>query len=207
MGRFADFVENKTVAIVGPALAPYDQSLEVDSHDVVYRIGFRHDLGKTVPGYGERIDAVFYNAENSRKMILGLYNDFIKDIPYVLLKRDPKVRTSKKYEVLDLPFTKANQIPIALDNLLKWNPKKITVFGADIYLGGHETAYDKNYLDRTRDRDWWGVQIHDPQENHNFLRNLYLDNQEMIVGDERFVEACKLTPDQYWERLKEAWLV
>jgi len=203
--KFGDYVRDKTVAVVGPAVAPYDQSAEVEAHDVVYRIGYRHDLGEPVPNYGVRTDAVFYNAENSRKLALGMYDPFIAAIPFVLTKKDPKIGKVRRYEVLELPFAKANQLPIALHNLVKHNPKYISVFGADIYLGGPSTAYDKNYLDRTPERDWWGVKIHEPKIQHGFLRELYLKHSDIIRGDERFVAACKLPGREYLRRLKEVW--
>ena len=207
MDTFAEYIAGKSVALVGPALAPYDQSAEVEAHDVVYRIGFRHDLGKPVPNYGERTDVVFYNAENSRKLALGLYDTFVKTIPWVMVKRDPKMVKGQSYRVLDLPFSKANQAPIALHDLVKLGPSKITVFGVDLYLGGPATAYDKNYLDRTPERDWWGVQIHNPQDNHRFVRRLLRQHKDLIVGDKRFIHAAQLTTPEYLRDLKKAWYV
>lgn len=207
VSSFEEYIAGKSVALVGPAVAPCDQSDEVEAHDVVYRIGFRHDLGKPVPNYGERTDVVFYNAENSRKLALGLYDGFIGHIPWVMIKRDPKMIKGHPYRVLDLPFTKANQAPIALHDLVKLSPSKITVFGVDLYLGGPATAYDKNYLDRTPERDWWGVQIHSPQDNHKFVRQLVRNNRELIVGDDRFMAAAKMTTQQYLQTLREAWHV
>jgi hypothetical protein len=206
VSRFADFVKGKTVALVGPAVAPYDQSAEVDSHEIVFRIGYKWDLGKDVPNYGTRTDAVFYNAENSRKLALGLYDQFIKEIPYILVKRDPKIGANQRYEILELPFKQANQVPIALHALVKSNPKAITVFGADIYLGGPATAYDKNYLDRSPERDWWGVEIHNPGANQKFLAELYRNHKKIIKGDDRFIAACKLSNRDYMTQLKGAWL-
>ena len=208
MSEFADYISGKSVALVGPAVAPYDQGDEVESHDVVYRIGYRWDLNKPVPNYGDRTDVVFYNAENSRKLALGLYDPFVKEIPWVMVKRDPKLgKVKHSYRVLELPFTKANQAPIALNDLVKLGASKITVFGVDLYLGGPSTAYDKNYLDRTAERDWWGVQIHTPQDNHKFIRNLVREHKQLIVGDERFIRAANLSTPEYLRNLKKAWNV
>lgn len=207
MTEFADYINGKSVALVGPAVAPYDQSVEVEAHDVVYRIGFRHDLGKPVPNYGERTDVVFYNAENSRKLALGLYDGFVTNIPWVMVKRDPKMIKRHRYRVLDLPFSKANQAPIALNDLVKLGPSKISVFGVDLYLGGPSTAYDKNYLDRTPERDWWGVQIHSPEDNHRFIRRLVRQHKDLIVGDERFRHVSRLSTQEYLRDLKKAWYV
>jgi hypothetical protein len=40
MSSFGEYVAGKTIAIVGPAPAPYDQSAEVDAHDIVYRASY-----------------------------------------------------------------------------------------------------------------------------------------------------------------------
>lgn len=208
MDGFAEYISGKSVALVGPALAPYDQGDEVQAHDVVYRIGYRFDLGKPVPNYGDRTDVVFYNAENSRKLALGLYDTFVKEIPWVMVKRDPKLGKIKHpYRVLELPFGKANQAQIALNDLVKLGPSKISVFGIDLYLGGPSTAYDKNYLDRTPERDWWGVQMHSPQDNHRFIGNLVREHKGVIVGDERFIRAAKLSTPEYLRDLKKVWNV
>jgi hypothetical protein len=205
--EFADYIRGKSVALVGPAMAPYDQGDEVEAHDVVYRIGYRWDLNEPVPNYGERTDVVFYNAENSRKLALGLYDSFVKQIPWVMVKRDPKMIKGHPFRVLELPFTKANQAPIALHDLVELGPSKITVFGVDLYLGGPSTAYHKNHLDRTPERNWWGVQIHTPQDNHKFIRNLVREHKQLIVGDERFIRAAKLSTPEYLRDLKKAWNV
>jgi hypothetical protein len=204
---FEDYIRGKSVALVGPAVAPYDQSAEVEAHDVVYRIGYRWDLNKPIPNYGERTDVVFYNAENSRKLALGLYDTFVKDIPWVMVKRDPKLTKKHPYRVLELPFTKANQAPIALHDLVKLAPSKITVFGVDLYMDGPTTAYDKNYLDRTPERDWWGIEIHDPRENHKFIHQLLRNYRELIVGDNRFMAVAQMSTKHYMENLARAWNV
>jgi hypothetical protein len=212
MDEFEQFVNNKTIAIVGPAVAPYDQSAEVEAHDIVCRISYRHDLNKPTPGYGERTDAVFYNAEAARKYMLGVYDSFIDTVTWILLKKHRPVKTPlrdmshDKTVTVKPPFTKANQLPIALNFFLrKCEPAKITVFGADLYLGGHGVAYHKNYLDRTPERDWWGIDFHEPYLQHRFMKVLVSRNKNIVVGDERFLDALRLSNDKYIQRLEENW--
>jgi hypothetical protein len=212
-GAFGRYVEGKTIAVVGPAVAPYDQSAEVEAHDLVYRISYRHDLNKPTPGYGERTDIVFYNVEAARKYQLGVYDSFIDSIEWVLLKSHRLMKVSRRNITQDkallvkVPFDKANQLPIALTHLVDFRPAKITVFGADLYLGGPATAYDKNYLDRAPERDWWGVQFHEPVDQHVAMKNLYKKHSELIVGDDRFLAALGLSTQRYWTQLRKAWNV
>lgn len=210
---FGEYVEGKTVAVVGPAVAVYDQAAEVEAHDLVYRLSYRHELDPPVPGYGERTDIVFYNGEATRKYMLGVYDSFIDNIDWVVLKHGKRPKgpgrdiTRDNTVVANAPFTKANQLPIALDHLLKHNPASVSVFGADLYLGGPATAYDKKHLDRTPERDWWGISFHDPADQHAFMRELYRRNRERIVGDERFLAAMGMSTARYWRKLREVWNV
>jgi len=210
--EFKQFVDNKTVAIVGPAVALYDQSVEVESHDIVCRISYRHDLNKITPGYGERTNVVFYNAEAARKYELGVYDSFIDDIGWILLKKHILVAqplrdmSRDKTVKVKPPFPKANQLPIALNFFLrKCEPAKITVFGADLYLGGHDVAYHKNYLDRTPERDWWGIDFHKPYLQHRFMKVLVNRHKHIVVGDNRFLDALNLDSDKYLNQLKRNW--
>jgi hypothetical protein len=211
--EFRQYVDGKTVAVVGPAVASYDQSAEVEAHDIVYRISYRHDINKPIPNYGTRTDVVFYNAEASRKYTLGVYDSFIDSIDWVLLKKHRPVKgpgrdTSRdKTLIVVPPFGKANQLPIALGHLVTFNPAQITVFGADLYLGGQETAYHKNYLDRMPERNWWGVNHHEPKAQHRYMRNLVASNRRLIVGDDRFLAALKLPTTVYLQKLRESWNV
>jgi hypothetical protein len=115
--------------------------------------------------------------------------------------------TQDKALLVKVPFDKANQLPIALTHLVDFRPAKITVFGADLYLGGPTTAYDKNYLDRAPERDWWGVQFHEPVDQHVAMKNLYKKHSELIVGDDRFLAALGLSTQRYWTQLRKAWNV
>jgi hypothetical protein len=212
MDEFGQFVNNKTIAIVGPAVAPYDQSAEVEAHDIVCRISYRHDLNKPTPGYGERTDVVFYNAEAARKYMLGVYDSFIDNIHWILLKKHRPVKTPlrdmsrDKTITIRPPFAKANQLPIALNFFLrKCEPAKITVFGADLYIDGHATAYHNNYLDRTPERDWWGIDFHEPYLQHRFMKVLVNRNAHTVAGDTRFLNALNLNTDEYMEHLKRNW--
>jgi hypothetical protein len=212
MDEFEQYVKGKTVALVGPAVAPYDQSNEVEAHDIVCRISYRHDLNKPTPGYGERTDVVFYNAEAARKYMLGVYDSFIDNIKWILLKKHTPVKTPlrdmshDKTITIKKPFAKANQLPIVLNFFVrKCEPAKITVFGADLYLDGHATAYHNNYLDRTPERDWWGINFHEPHLQHRFMKVLVNRNAHIVAGDARFLNALNLSTDEYMEHLKRNW--
>jgi hypothetical protein len=79
---FYEYVAGKTIAVVGPAPVPYDQTAEIDAHDIVYRCsyGFTWQLGMDESpagscwtagvfpqGTGTRVDVSFYNGMATRQ--------------------------------------------------------------------------------------------------------------------------------------------
>lgn len=200
-----EFVEGKRVAVVGPAPSVGDQSVEVDSHDVVIRVGYRADLQSPTPGYGVKLDAVFYNYWNSRKLGLGLYDSFVFDIPWVLVKKAYQPPEGlRAFRVVPLPFKKANQIPIVVADLVAHNVGSVSVFGTDLYLGGPGFAYAPGYSGFIPERIWWEIKLHEPVRQHKFLRKLRRLSGK-IEGDERFLRALRLTSDEYERQLWNQW--
>jgi hypothetical protein len=205
MSSWSQFVAGKRIAIVGPAPSVGDQSKEVDSHDVVIRVGYRSDLQKPPSGYGRKTDAVFYNYWNSRKLGLGLYDSFIYGIPWVVVKREYRRPAGlQNYHVASPPFRSANQVPILVHDLLINNCQSITIFGTDLYLGGPKRSYEKGYSGYIPERIWWEIQIHKPVLQHRFLRKAYLESGK-IVGDERFLKAVNMSTKRYVRRLEKIW--
>ena len=205
MESWESFIPGKTVAVVGPAPSVGDQSAEVDSHDVVIHIGYRSDLQAPPQGYGNRLDAVFYNYLNSRKLGLGLYDEFIFDVPWVLVKKAyKKPEQIDNYVVIPPPFSSANQVPTVVNNLVKNGAKEISVFGTDLYLGGPEYTYAPGYNGWVAKRIWWEINLHKPQLQHAFLRGLW-KKSGTIKGDDRFLEAMNLTTKEYLRLLSERW--
>ena len=205
MSSWRDFVKGKRVAVVGPAPSVGNQSKEVDSHDVVIRVGYRCDLQAPQSGYGEKLDAVFYNYWNSRKLGLGLYDSFIYEIPWVVVKKEYlRSKFSGNYHVASSPFPKANQVPIIVNDLLENDVHSCTIFGTDLYLGGPDFAYEPGYSGHIPERIWWEIQLHRPGLQHRFLRKMFLETGK-IVGDERFVRAVSMSTKRYVRVLKKKW--
>jgi len=202
---FAEAVTGKTVAVVGPGPSVGDQSAEVESHDLVYWVSYRNNLQPHPTGYGNRVDAVFYNVQHSRELELGKYDSFIGDIPYVFTKWHKRVSDRNNYPMLPKPFAKSNQIQIVLQQLLELRPAAIRVYGADLYISGPGKAYTYEYDRRTPEAQFWGIQLHDPGEQHRFTRGLWVHNQEIIVGDDRFLHAVSMTNRQYLQELARVW--
>jgi len=172
VSSFGEYVAGKTIAIVGPAPAPYDQSAEVDAHDIVYRTswGFSAPRDEAIrkcssarlgedwfckdvfaPGYGSRVDMAYYNNGACDQMARGELDHIIKHLDWTVCKR-PNMQPSgltnlRSYNQapMKLPGTE-NQVTAMLWDLTFYEPSKVTVFGADFYTGNFEEWYDDTYL-------------------------------------------------------------
>ena len=211
MSSFGQYVDGKTIAIVGPAPVPYDQSAEIDAHDIVYRTTYgsssadRPQPGRFPTGTGTRVDMSFYNAGYSRQAADGYLDDVYPDLKWAVHKIDPthqtsltNIRRANKPTMINGKVVHATQIPIMLYDLTFFHPEKVTVFGADFYLGPVETWYDANYtksdwfMNPTADRpdptSAMGPAFHNQELNRQIVRSIR-DAVNWLAGDQRFLEA------------------
>jgi len=210
MSSFGQYVDGRTIAIVGPAPAPYDQTAEVDAHDIVYRASYgflwdgkqeRYEAGRFHAGYGTRVDMAFYNGGASRQAVDGVLDNVYQDVDWAIHKFAPgyespltNTRTANMPRVIHGKKVHANQIPIMLWDLTFYSPAKVTVFGADFYLGPVETWYDPGYVkpfigDFDADpTESVGPGFHDQELNRQIVRAVR-DTVPWLAGDDRFLEA------------------
>jgi hypothetical protein len=210
MSSFGQYVDGKTIAIVGPAPAPYDQTAEVDAHDIVYRTswGFSAPLKKAIrhsshaerggdwfrddvfpAGYGTRVDMAFYNAGASDQMARGELDHIIRHLDWTVCKRAgmqpsglTNVRSSNK-PPMKLPGTE-NQVTAMLWDLTFYRPASVTVFGADFYTGDFEDWYDPSYVPT----ELWADADHLRESSRALVWHDMADNRRV----------CKLVDDLGW---------
>jgi hypothetical protein len=227
MSDFADYVNGKTIAVVGPAPAPYDQTAEVEAHDIVYRASYGFtvpeedirlqsmaDLGTDwyrpgvfIPGYGNRVDMAFYNAGATWQATRGELDQVLADLDWAVFKVDG-VAASELTNVrhcnrppCKVPGTES-QITAMLWDLTFFKPAKVTVFGADFYTGDLENWYDPAYV-RPGLVDL-PVEIVANVESimwHDQAENrriVQLVRQHgWLVGDARYLRALDMTFEEY----------
>jgi hypothetical protein len=172
MSSFGEYVDGKTIAVVGPAPAPYDQSAEVDAHDIVWRASYgvcaptddqivyssSTDDGrnwyrsKVFPaGYGTRVDISYYNTSTTWQAMRGELDQVLVDLDWAVFKAPgmppsglTRVRTANA-PPMKVPGTQ-NVITAILWDLTHYRPASVTVYGADFYTGPIEEWYDPNYM-------------------------------------------------------------
>ncbi len=210
MSSFGEYVDGRTIAIVGPAPVPYDQTAEIDGHDIVYRTTYGLTLGdRLVPGRfpagtGSRVDMAFYNASATRLAQDGYLDDVYADLDWAVHKISPpyispitNIRAANKPKAIHGRRVHPTQVPIMLWDLTFYSPAKVTVFGADFYMGPVETWYDQAY----QPSDWtthdparpdpteaMGPGFHDQELNRQIVRAVR-DTVPWLAGDDRFLKA------------------
>jgi hypothetical protein len=223
---FVEYVAGKTIAIVGPAPAPYDQSAEVDAHDIVYRTsyGFTYDLerqvevfesGRLPSGYGTRVDMAFYNGSASRIAHTGALDDVYGDLDWAIHKFSPvyespltNIRTAKPCRWPSRPHFAPNQVTWMLYDLIGYEVADVTVFGADFYMGPTESWYDVNYMAAGWEQhaedptESLSPKFHDQEHQREFIR-LIRQQTGWPNGDDRFMHALEVPLEEH-RQLMEA---
>jgi hypothetical protein len=172
MSTFGEYVAGKTIAVVGPAPAPYDQSAEVDAHDLVYRTSYGfttpadHRLAKSshaevgsdwyVPGvfpagYGTRVNMAFYNGHATRMGMRGELDQVLAELDWAMFKMDGMQASGlTNVRTVNRPPMKLSgaelQMTAMLWDLTFYEPVKVTVYGADFYTGKFEEWYDESVI-------------------------------------------------------------
>ena len=195
---FSDYVAGKTIAVVGPAPIPVDQSAEIDAHDLVYRVAGSVDLAGH---YGTRCDIVYLNGALGRSIL---------DDDHEHLRRhmDPatwwvyKAKHNRAYRPSGLeriaarpPIQNPNAVTGILWDLTAFDPASITVYGADLYAGGPGNAYYSDYDRRDVGGQAQGIILHKPLEQMAIHRQVYATG--IIKGDDRYVAAVNMSDEDY----------
>jgi len=213
---FSDYIAEKTVALVGPAAPWRDQSSEIEAHDVVYRVGFIHNVPAQ---YGQRTDVGFLNGRQGRE----LYDDqqvrttVYHDVPWLVFKGQTSARLQGNYtRMMKPPIRNPNAATGALYDLLSRHPgpASVTVYGCDLYAAGPHGLgmYHDRYLDDTADilegrhldlsRHAFAFLAHRPWDQMRLHRLLVETGR--VVGDDRYLAAVSMTDDEY-QAVIDAW--
>jgi hypothetical protein len=203
MSSFLEYVAGRTVAVVGPAPAPYDQSAEVEAHDIVYRCS-PFSRATPVPGYGTRTDVGIYNGTNTRRAVAGdeLILDGIRRLEWAVFKSRPHPNhlTNTRQALWPPPrgSFNPNQVTLALFDLTQFHPASVTVFGADFFTGPIGAIYDPAYLPLHLDVSdvSASMQHHNQTRQRQVVRRIR-DQLGWPVGDARYQAALDMPDDEF----------
>lgn len=193
---FAEYVGGRTIAIVGPGpVQPGDLDAAID-HDLVYVVAGHakhHEVRPNILGL---------NRHGMVRLLRGQAQYQGHD--WIVAKNGthglPNARRARYSPHLNL-----NQVPIALVDLTHFKPADVSVYGADLYLGGPGNAYMNAYDNRDAQKQWNGVKGHTPTLQHETVAGIRATTG-WFDRSPRFAAIADLDTDDYWEQLRARWV-
>jgi hypothetical protein len=206
---WADYIAGKTVAVVGPAAPAYDQSADIDAHDVVIRIGWV-SADRCHPWYGSKVNVGFYNLAASRYWS-GTRRANVDRLDWVLAKADyGLVDSVPSRQVGKVDGINANQVPLILHDLSLFGPGPVSVFGADFYWNA-DGLYTDEYVATTSEAkpSKVGKPVSELLNGHDWDRQRQVCRDAMgrldVVGDERFLRVVMMDDDEYRDGMLQTY--
>ena len=223
--QYSQFIENKTVAIVGPMHVSDNDTKEIDSHDIIIRCNYCEkgdgDFQKTK---GLRCDVTYFNGIGTSFLYSKKNLDWPTEITWAMCKNiDPKLykkkihtffykseknllhlRTRKLKSITPVLYNGSlNAVPDIIFDILRFNPKSIYIFHADLMLTirrfkgyGPWVANQKEVMSNS----FIG---HDPITQHCLLLRLW--ERKKISGDKYFQKVMNLSTQDYIQKLQEIY--
>lgn len=152
--EFDEYVTNKHLAIVGPAVVENNGSL-IDACDVVIRMNSLGEPPIDIKSYGSKTDVVSYNVEKLARFKNAGDKQLLPNVKFALTKSNRfndgiqglEDITITKYDFSScmLPATWLVHAPMLIPFLYAYNASDITLFNANFFISDPENAYSKEY--------------------------------------------------------------
>ena len=211
---FAQFLKNKSIAIVGPLEVNADLNLEIDNYDIVIRFHFdgRNKLYKKNKK-GTKVSITYFNGER------GDY--FRKTQSFIPMELDWIVY-KKKYNNFDQPASKKHQnmrsldftqplvpsngnfnlLPICIADLIFHGAENIYIYANDLELS---PTREKNYYPKTwnyhgKEKELQNESDHDPLTQFDFIKKMF--EKKILKGDLRFTDVMGMSRQQFAQKIQ-----
>ena len=215
--EFANYIKNKSIAIVGPLKSSLDLGKEIDNHDVVIRFNYKGLSPTQSKSHGTKTDISFYIVEILvRDRIDAKQVSYMNELDWVIGDMWHKendlcftgVNTNFRLRYFDAndyanPYFKGttNGIQRILLDILRFDVGKIKVYNSNLFL---DNSYEENYKSRgTLGADHLNFIWHDPISNFIFLKRLKEYN--IIDVDSILDNILKLTPSEYINEIEKRY--
>jgi len=212
--EFFDYVHNKSIAIVGPAQSNDMLKDEIDSYDIVIRLNYRG--GNKMPPeieFGSKVNISYYNSVFSADISNYENMDFFKNLDYIIFK-DIKHHYQKiiirKYQHVRkwISFNlfvfggKINMIQNVILDLLAFEPSKIKIFKANLYLteNNYYSGYQISNYNNDQYYNWlqhWYT--HDIVTHFNLTKTLWKNS--LIEVDNCLEDVLELNCEDYISKM------
>ena len=215
--EFFKILNNKNIAIVGPAKTNSNDAYEIDNFDIIVRLNYRNVTGNIDKvNKGLKTDISYYNGVFSKYIIENNKCKIPKDLLAACIKDNNSKRTQKieksnpkkiikkiaNYNTLTF-YSSLNLLHLALLDLLENNVKSIKIFHSDLFLTKDR---NRNFFPKTvKKKPLPNIVFldHDPMSQHEILQKLYKNKK--ITGDKKFDEVMKLDTFEYLKQLEDIY--
>ncbi|WP_163537039.1 hypothetical protein [Gracilibacillus sp. YIM 98692] len=211
---FFNYINGKTIAIVGPAPIEEDLSAEINSFDIVVRFNYIGDNHLPSEGFGNRINVSYYNNGTVGNLKRLDNINFLNALDFTCFKSlkhsfQNKLIAAHKGRKFRSPeeflFNGSSLLlPNVLFDILHFNPKFIKVFHNNLYLS-NTPHYNGYHNKRKENRSlWYSFAAHDIITQFNFVKNLW--KMKQFQADKTLKSVLKLTPEKYVELMEEKYV-
>lgn len=221
---FADYLDGKSIAIVGPTPTGALDGEEIDSHDIVVRLTYSFEGKGTDPHHkGLRTNITCFSGVHARNF-MNEHNAILpRDISWACFKtrgmaRHVREANSDKQVRDHITFFQPvfhglfNLMPTVALDLALFNTKSIKIYHTDLML---TIARQKGYNPKSFNmpsEDIEGMKknfrrssiLHDPILQYRTFHKLW--STKKITGDTRFVEVMEMGLDAFLSELERVYV-
>lgn len=207
---FARYLEDKSVAIVGPVEVGLDNGEEIDGFDVVVRLNYQHAFAYEQRYFGSKTNCSYYLTITETPQLQAT----LPDLDFVMFEvgeqfLPPSVQARKRLKawhylispfLLDMP----NSIQQVLMDVLRFSPGRVKVFNSNLYMS---LDYAKGYFAKCYQTDELvlsrPLSVHDPVSNFLFMQRLFI--RGAIEADCVLARVLEMSEVEYVRALNRSY--
>ena len=220
---FADYLEGKSIAIIGPAPTEVFDGKEIDSHDIIVRLNYSFEgKGTDQEHKGLRTHISCFSGMHARNLMNEGNGILPREISWACFKTKGMARHVKEAntdkQVRDhITFFRPkfhglfNLMPTVVLDLALFNAKSIKIYHTDLMLTIHrQKGYNPESFNMPS-KDIDGMKnnfrrssiFHDPILQYRTFHQLWCNKK--ITGDARFVEVMEMGLDAFLSELEHVY--
>lgn len=216
--KYKDFINNKTIAIVGPGIIEDKKSIyeEIDNFDLVIYITYKNTEEQNRLLGNRAINITYYNCGNFESLKENRWLDTAKDVKFICTKssNDLNKASNRKDCIVRSVISdggvalrsysgSAFMQPYILYDLMHFNPNDVKIYNTNLYLT--KQIYDKSYGFTVDYRAYLNAfYIHDIYYNYCVLRNMI--NCFDVDMDEHLKYVVNLGVDKYIQEMEKEYM-
>lgn len=214
---FADYLEGRSIAIVGPVDVGLDSGAEIDGFDCIVRFNYQRGQGRDPVRFGSRTTISYYANMPAlmtppQELLAGL-----EELDYAMFLRrawreypwlgELKCRVRERpdhWAYLNNPMLVGypNAVQRMLLDILRFKPSRIKIFCADMYTS---MSYCSEYLrhsypGRAKVDMMPSFVLHDPVSNFLLMQRLL--QVQHIEADDVLKEVVSWSVDRYMQHMR-----